>query len=781
MRVLHVIPNATLAYGGPVAMIFGMLEIWSRNGISADVACCEYSVMLKRKIGSGKIHCFSRNFPARLSRSSSFEAWFKANVTGYDLVFVHGVWTVMAMRAAQIASALGKRYFVIPHGSLDPYDLRKKQALKKVAGLLVLRRILSRASCVLCATDLEARRLVTYGAPKGVVRTVGWPVCEQPTGDRKRFRDLHQLNDETFVCLFLSRLDAKKGLLPLIEAMYLLDRNLPVKLVVAGDGMPSFLQAAKTLVERKNLSDLVKFVGFLNKEECSDAFRGADLFLLPSANENFGYVVVEALGSDLPVVITSEVYLHALVEETQSGWVTTSKPQDLARIIRELVKNPSLLFQRRAACRAAAAQFTPAYLETRYLRLIGATKEIPASQGTGGNAPSATDKTPLKVLHVQGLFSPEHGGPAYSLTNSCLEQARLGHAVSVRTMDGYRDVSPARTLPREIDLKVSKVSWPEKLGYSREGARILVADAPPDIYHLHGAWLLLLVQAARQARLNRRPYIIEMMGSFTEYELKRKWLRKTVARLLYQDRVISGAACIHVNSPSEGHMLRRIGVSVPIACLPVGVDLRATRDLLLRVDESGQKRARPFVMYLGRIHPTKGIEPLLCAWRKIQAARPDFQLVIAGAGEPAYEAFCRAQSADLVANGSVVWLGKVSEEEKVRLYRDSKLYILPSLNENFGNTVAEAMACATPVLSSVNTQWTMIEEKECGWLAEATAVSLEQALTRFFDAGETEWVRRGKNGKTMVEGEYSIEVVVDKMVKLYRGVIAGDIPPDLLM
>ena len=83
--------------------------------------------------------------------------------------------------------------------------------------------------------------------------------------------------------------------------------------------------------------------------------------------------------------------------------------------------------------------------------------------------------------------------------------------------------------------------------------------------------------------------------------------------------------------------------------------------------------------------------------------------------------------------------------------------------------------------NSVNTQWTMIEERSCGWLAEATVHSLHKSLTRFFEAGPVEWSRRGKLGKEMVDREYSIESVVGRMLRLYRGVIEESIPSDLLM
>lgn len=387
----------------------------------------------------------------------------------------------------------------------------------------------------------------------------------------------------------------------------------------------------------------------------------------------------------------------------------------------------------------------------------------------------------MRITHIQGIFSPEHGGPAYSLANFCLEQNRLGHQVSLRVLDGYANTSKARLLDPSINQRCCQVSFPERLGFSWDLPRILKLDDPQDIYHLHGSWLLAMQAGAAEAASRRKPYLVELMGSYTDYELRRKPFRKALARLLYQDRILRSAACLHVNAPEEGKMLRKLGFKNPIACLPVGVDVVETRRLLSEIAQGQTCRSRPYVLYLGRIHPTKGLEELISAWRQVSVEVRDWQLVIAGCGEVEYEARCKLLSRDLVDTDACEWIGRVDEEEKVRLYRDAGAYVLPSLNENFGNTVAEALTCETPVITTFNTQWTMLEARECGWLATPDADSLAQAILRCLRSGATEQKRRGLRGRMMVESEYSIEVVVANMVELYRGIIGGSIPSRLLI
>src|SRR5437870_3368349 len=106
----------------------------------------------------------------------------------------------------------------------------------------------------------------------------------------------------------------------------------------------------------------------------------------------------------------------------------------------------------------------------------------------------------LFISHIQGIFSPEHGGPALSLANYARGQASRGHQISVRVLEGYPHTSPAIRLEQPIENFVGKVSFPSRLGRSNGLKRQMAKDASPDIYHLHGTWLCAMRYAADEAR-----------------------------------------------------------------------------------------------------------------------------------------------------------------------------------------------------------------------------------------------------------------------------------------
>ena len=118
------------------------------------------------------------------------------------------------------------------------------------------------------------------------------------------------------------------------------------------------------------------------------------------------------------------------------------------------------------------------------------------------------------------------------------------------------------------------------------------------------------------------------MGAYETYARRQKWARKWLFRKLFQDGLLRRAACLHAGSPNEARDLRELGFRTPIAVIPVGVD--TTRIMESRAGEGTASTAprpgwaeQPFVLYLARIHPKKGIELLLQAWAEIAVRFPN--------------------------------------------------------------------------------------------------------------------------------------------------------------
>jgi glycosyltransferase involved in cell wall biosynthesis len=266
-------------------------------------------------------HVFPRSWPASRFQSAELGRWLHQAVPTFDLVHLHGVFHAPALHVRRACRSAGVPYVLQPHGQLDPFDLAKHRLQKQVYGPVAVRPLVADADVVVLTTVLEQERLVTYGAtaPTAVVPL---PVQAPDAGDGAGFRERHGIPADAVVVLFLSRLDVKKGLDVLVAAMATLSG---VWLVVAGSGDPEVEAELTRSLVATDLGSRTVRTGFITGAEKDAAFAAADVFALPSRNENFGIVVVEAMAAGLPVVISDETYLHGAVSAAGAGAVCVTE------------------------------------------------------------------------------------------------------------------------------------------------------------------------------------------------------------------------------------------------------------------------------------------------------------------------------------------------------------------------------------------------------------------------------------------------------------------------
>ncbi len=269
----------------------------------------------------------------------------RETVSGFDVVHIHALWEDVQHQAARAASTLGKPYLIRPCGMLDPWSLSQGGWKKSLYLWWRLRRHLNRAAALHFTTDIE--RDLTK--PLGLT---SWAIVE-PNGirldefrelpERGGFRGKYGISHEIPVCLFLSRLHPKKGLDLLFPAFAALGQ--PGHLVIAGPVTDDYRATLEAEVSRLHLGDRVHFVGMLRGREKLAAFVDADLFVLPSRQENFGNAVVEALAAGVPVVISDQVNIWPEVRDAGVGGVVALEVDALAGELRRWLVDPDLRTQ----------------------------------------------------------------------------------------------------------------------------------------------------------------------------------------------------------------------------------------------------------------------------------------------------------------------------------------------------------------------------------------------------------------------------------------------------
>lgn len=338
---LHVIADMSADHGGNVRALVDLCDALNGVGVGCEIASLRHphrgdsrSVLTR----ATEVHLFHSIPPRRLGNSMAFARWFRRNVRRYDLVEIHEIFRVTSIIAAVIAHRNGVPYLVHPHGSLDPFDLRKHRRAKRTLAPLFRRLLLMHARGIVFTSAQEQGDADTFSsrAPRFHLPPAIRPDALQ--GHRARLRTALSLADDTFLLLFMSRIDYKKGLLRTLRALRILaDADVPIELVIAGSGEPAYERRVRDEVARLRLGRVVHFVGFLDGQAKADALAAADALILVSDNENFGIIVIEALRAGLPVIISDRIAIAGELVRAGAASVVAPEEQAIAKALREAV------------------------------------------------------------------------------------------------------------------------------------------------------------------------------------------------------------------------------------------------------------------------------------------------------------------------------------------------------------------------------------------------------------------------------------------------------------
>jgi poly(glycerol-phosphate) alpha-glucosyltransferase len=239
----------------------------------------------------------------------------------------------------------------------------------------------------------------------------------------------------------------------------------------------------------------------------------------------------------------------------------------------------------------------------------------------------------------------------------------------------------------------------------------------PDIVHSHGLWNYSSVAGMNWWRRTGGPVIIHPHGMLDPWALKNSRWRKRLVMMLYERRNLQQAACIRALCLSEMESVRALGLKNPVCVIPNGIDLPK----LDSADPGALRPGRKLLLYLGRLHPKKGLELLIQAWgqRRQSQRLADWTLVIAGWDQGGHEDELKrlatklglawsdllelpdtetSLQAGLENPPSLVFVGPAFGLNKERLYRASDAFVLPSFSEGLPMVLLEAWSYGKPVL-----------------------------------------------------------------------------------
>jgi glycosyltransferase involved in cell wall biosynthesis len=373
----------------------------------------------------------------------------------------------------------------------------------------------------------------------------------------------------------------------------------------------------------------------------------------------------------------------------------------------------------------------------------------------------------VRVLHITPYFAPAFafGGPPRSILALCHAQLDAGVDVEVftTTADGAHGLpsAPSGATYDGVRVRYFPTRALELLFWSPALARELTPAAErADVIHSHGLFNAPTWQAHHVSQQRRRPLIVSVRGMLERAARAHHGLRKRAAWSLFDKRVCGDAAVLHTTSDRESASVREAVSKTRIVQIPNAVDIAPDRvvseDRAAIRRELGLGAHAPYVLYLGRLHPIKRLDLLGEAFAQLSTRHRDVSLVIAGEGAPSVRA--AAEQALGPARQQTRWPGAVHDRRRDALLAEAAALVLCSDSENFGMSVAEALACGVVPVVTRTCPWSILEEARAGFWVQQTAAAIAEGLDRILSFPEAAG-EMGARGRRLVAERFSRDVV----------------------
>lgn len=363
----------------------------------------------------------------------------------------------------------------------------------------------------------------------------------------------------------------------------------------------------------------------------------------------------------------------------------------------------------------------------------------------------------MRIFLAGTSFDLAYGGPAFSVAGLAKALAIAGGEIGIWAPDGSAVTSSA----------IARQHGVHPLAGTLDSA--IAAFGRPDVIHDNGLWLRHNHALARTARRLGIPRIVSTRGMLEPWALDHKRWKKRLAWLAYQRADLRSSARHHATSREEANNLARLGLRVPIAVIPNGVEIpdQSVLDAARAQGEAGREKA---ALFLGRLYPVKGLPMLIEAWAQV---RPEgWALRIAGPDEAGHRAELEGLISSHGLERTITFLGAVVSGQRTEVYAKADLFILTSHSESFGMAIGEALAHGLPIVTTTGAPWPMLANEKCGWRVTPTVAAIADAL-RIATAQDDETLKQmGARGRSFVAREFGWSAVGNAMIGLYRSAIA---------
>ncbi|MEI6345358.1 MAG: glycosyltransferase [Verrucomicrobiota bacterium] len=379
-----------------------------------------------------------------------------------------------------------------------------------------------------------------------------------------------------------------------------------------------------------------------------------------------------------------------------------------------------------------------------------------------------------------------NAGGLYESVRS-LVKAQKKHKVNVSifgNLDDHSYVDLVAWYP--IAVRAYHPKFNKQFGYSKYFARDL-ENIKPDIMHTHGLWTYPSVLTHSYCSQKSIPYIISPHGMLDPWAMNNSRFKKIVAYHIFEKKHLQGAMCLRALCESEANSMRLLGLRQPICIIPNGIKMPKGVQCEKQMPK-GQENGKKTLLFLGRIHPKKGLLNGLRAFKKALDASPStggkaWQFVIAGWDQGGHEAalmqLCEEIGLSFIhkihnhlkgserTDAEVIFYGPAFKEEKKRLLENTDAFILSSFSEGLPMSVLEAWSYGIPTLITPECNLPEGEAAHAVIPIKTDVEAITGGLNTLFSMSDQDLRDMGSKGEKLVLERFTWDSVAEQMRDVY--------------
>lgn len=375
----------------------------------------------------------------------------------------------------------------------------------------------------------------------------------------------------------------------------------------------------------------------------------------------------------------------------------------------------------------------------------------------------------MKIHYITNSFSHTGGGLVGAVSGLVKRVQDLGHVVKISAYDNGEVTDAWRDMPLH-KIKTRRIVGIHFFG----GLSDSFSQMAPDLVHAHGLWLRSSAQNYNWCKRTGTQYIISPHGMLDPWAVQNSAWKKKIAGMWFEHAHLNNASCIHALCAAEADAIREYGQKNPICVIPNGIELPDNTESISEIvwkKDNGRKA----LLFIGRLHPKKGLPLLLDAWASLKKSKchnlEEWFLAIAGWSEAGHREELEAQVSALEISEDVEFLGGLHGSKKAAALANASAFILPSYSEGLPMSILEAWSYRLPVLMTPQCNLPEGFSAKAAISMKANKESIEEVLSEFFGMLQEEQLLMGERGYDLVKKQFVWKNIAMKMLTVYKWIL----------